>query len=62
MHSIFTNYIAMDNFCYELVSEWVEYRKQKSLPFTLDDYYEWLDEFEGAMENAYEDYIADERL
>lgn len=62
MSSIFTNHIRMDCFCYDIIDEWIKYRKSKSLPFTEDDYYEWLEEFEGAMERAYEDYIEDERF
>lgn len=62
MSSIFTNNIAMDVFCYDLIEEWIEYRKSKSLPFTEDDYYEWFEYFEGCMQCAYEDCIEDEEF
>jgi hypothetical protein len=62
MSSIFSNYIAMDSFCYEVVGEWVEYRKSKTLPFTIDDFCEMMEEFEAAMEYAFEDYITNERM
>lgn len=61
MSNIFTNNIAMDNFCYELVGEWVEFRKSKSKPFTADEFYEMMENFEAAMEYAYEDYITGDR-
>ena len=62
MSSVFANMIAMDAFCYELVGEWVEYRKSKSLPFTVDDFYEMIEEFNAAMEYAYEDYRVGDRV
>ena len=62
MSNIFTSNAAMDTFCYELVGEWVEYRKRKSLPFTFDEFSEMMEDFEAAMEYAYEDYVSDERF
>ena len=62
MASIFSNNIAMDNFCYELVGEWVEYQKRKGRPFTSDDFDVMMENFMTSMEYAYEDYIADERF
>ena len=62
MGNIFTSNAAMDIFCYELIGEWVEYRKRKGLPFTLDEFAEMMEEFEAAMEYAYEEYIQDERF
>ena len=61
MSSIFSNYIAMDSFCYELVGEWVEHRKRHSQPFTSDEFYNMMEELEAAMEYAYEDYIVGNR-
>ena len=62
MSSIFSSIITMDAFCYELVGEWVEYRKHKGLPFTVDDFYEMMEEFNAAMEYAYEDYRVGDRV
>ena len=62
MSSVFSNIITMDAFCYELVGEWVEYRKSKGLPFTVDDFYEMIEEFNAAMEYAYEDYRVGDRV
>lgn len=62
MSNIFTNYAAMDTFCYELVGEWVEHRKRHSQPFTQDEFYEMMEDLEAAMEYAYEDYIVGDRV
>lgn len=62
MSSIFASNAAMDVFCYELVGEWVEHRKRKSLPFTMDEFSEMMEDFQYAMEYAYEAYIDDERF
>lgn len=60
MSNIFTSNAAMDVFCYELVGSWIEHRKRKSQPFTFDDFTEMIEEFEAAMEYAYEEYLEDE--
>ena len=61
MNNIFTNYIAMDCFCYDIVDGWIEFRKSKNMPYDEDSYLDWLqDEFMCAMECAFQDYLEDE--
>ena len=55
MNDIFTNYIVMDCFCYDIIEAWIEYRKSKDLPYDEDNYFEWLEEFMQAMELAFKD-------
>ena len=60
MQDIFTNWIAMDCFCYDIVEAWMAYREQSGKPYDEDSYLEWLeDDFIGAMECAYKDCAAD---
>lgn len=60
MNDIFTNYIAMDCFCYDIIEAWIKFRKSKNMPYNEDNYLDWLDEFSGAMERAYEELMEDE--
>ena len=60
MNNIFTNYIAMDCFCYDIVEGWIEFRKSNNKPYDEDSYSDWLEEFTCAMENAYQDCVEDE--
>lgn len=57
MNDIFTNYIAMDCFCYDIIEAWIEHRKSKGLPYDEDNYFEWLEEFMQAMELAFKDCV-----
>lgn len=57
MNDIFTNYIAMDCFCYDIIEAWIEHRKSKDLPYDEDSYFEWLEEFMQAMELAFKDCV-----
>lgn len=57
MNDIFTNYIAMDCFCYDIIEAWIEHRKRKGLPYDEDSYIEWLEEFMQAMELAFKDCV-----
>ena len=57
MNDIFTNYIAMDCFCYDIIEAWIEYRKSKGLLYDEDSYFEWLEEFMQAMELAFKDCV-----
>ena len=60
MNDIFTNYLAMDCFCYDIIEAWIKYRKSKNMPYDEDNYLDWLDEFSGTMERAYEEFMEDE--
>lgn len=55
MNDIFTNYIAMDCFCYDIIEAWIAHRKNKGLSYSENDYLDWLDEFMRAMECAFDD-------
>ena len=57
MNDIFTNYVAMDCFCYDIIEAWIEYRKSKGLPHDESSYMTWLEEFMQAMEYAFEDCL-----
>ena len=57
MNDIFTNYIAMDCFCYDIIEAWIEHRKSEGLPYDEDNYFEWLEEFMQAMELAFKDCV-----
>lgn len=59
MSNIFESYIAMDVFCYDIIDGWVEHRKKKSLPFSDDDFCDFLNEFSDALSYAFEDYMED---
>lgn len=60
MNDIFTNYLAMDCFCYDIIEAWIKYRKSKNMPYDEDSYVDWLDDFMRSMEMAYEDCVEDE--
>lgn len=60
MNDIFTNSIAMDCFCYDIVEAWTKYRKSKNMPYDEDNYVDWLDDFMRSMEMAYEEFMEDE--
>lgn len=61
MHDIFSNYIAMDCFCYDIIEAWIELRKSRNMPYDEDSYLDWLEnEFMRAMECAFQDYLEDE--
>lgn len=60
MNDIFTNYLAMDCFCYDIIEAWIEYRKSKNMPYDEDSYVDWLDDFMRSMEMAYEEFVEDE--
>lgn len=60
MNDIFTNYLAMDCFCYDIIEAWIKYRKSKNMPYDEDSYVDWLDDFMRSMEMAYEEFIEDE--
>lgn len=61
MHNIFTNHIAMDCFCYDIIEAWIEFRKSRNMPYDEDSYLDWLEnEFMRAMEFAFQDCLEDE--
>ena len=60
MNDIFTSYIAMDCFCYDIIEGWIRYRKRDGLPYDEDSYMQWLDEFMNAMAFNYSDCVEDE--
>ena len=61
MNNIFTNHIAMDCFCYDIIEAWIEFRKSKNMPHDEDSYLDWLEnEFMRAMEFAFQDCSEDE--
>lgn len=58
---IFTNSIAMDCFCYDIIEAWIKYRKSKNMSYDEESYAEWLEnDFMRSMEFAYEDCVEDE--
>lgn len=60
MNDIFTNWMAMDCFCYDIVEAWMAYRDKIGKSCDEDSYMQWLeDDFIGAMECAYKDCAAD---
>ena len=60
MNDIFTNYLAMDCFCCDIIEAWTKYRKSKNMPYDEDSYVDWLDDFMRSMEMAYEEFVEDE--
>lgn len=61
MNNIFTNYIAMDCFCYDIIEAWIKFRKSRNMPYDEDSYLAWLEnEFMCAMECAFQDCSEDE--
>ena len=60
MNDIFTNNLAMDCFCCDIIEAWVKYRKSKNMPYDEDSYIDWLDDFMRSMEMAYEEFVEDE--
>lgn len=60
MNNIFTNPIAMDVFCYDIIEAWFEFRKSKGYACDEDAYLDWLDDFNAAMESVFQDYMEDE--
>lgn len=60
MNDIFTSWIAMDCFCYDIIETWISYRKKNGKPYDEESYLEWLeDDFMRAMECAYQDAADD---
>lgn len=60
MQDIFTNWLAMDCFCYDIVEAWMAQRVQNGKPYDEESYWEWLEnDFMAAMECAYQDCAAD---
>lgn len=60
MNDIFTNWMAMDCFCYDIVEAWMAHRDKIGKSCDEDSYMQWLeDDFIGAMECAYKDCAAD---
>lgn len=57
MNDIFTNYIAMDCFCCDIIEAWIAHRKSKGLPYDEEHYLDWLEEFCNAMELSYADCV-----
>ena len=57
MNDIFTNFIAMDCFCYDIIEAWIAYRKSKGLPYDEEHYLDWLSDFYSAMECNYADCV-----
>ena len=43
MNNIFTNSLAMDCFCYDIIEAWIEFRKSRNMPYDEESYIEWLD-------------------
>ena len=61
MNNIFTNSLAMDCFCYDIIEAWIEFRKSRNMPYDEESYIEWLDnDFMRSMEFAYADCVEDE--
>lgn len=61
MNIIFTNSLAIDCFCYDIIEAWIEFRKSRNMPYDEESYIEWLDnDFMHSMEMAYEDFIEED--
>ena len=60
MNDIFTNWVAMDCFCYDIIEAWIAYRKSKGLSCSKDDYLDWLEEFMQGMEVNFADCVEEE--
>lgn len=61
MNNIFTNSIAMDCFCYDIIEAWINFRKSRNMPYDEESYQEWLEnDFMRSMEFAYKDCVEDE--
>ena len=60
MNNIFTNYLAMDCFCCDIVESWIEYRKSKNMPYDEDSYIDWLEDFMRSMEMVYEEFVEED--
>ena len=60
MGDIFNSWIAMDCFCYDMAEAWIKDRKNKGKPYDVDNYLDWLEEFMGNMEMAFNECLEDE--
>lgn len=61
MNIIFTNSLAMDCFCYDIIEAWIEFRKSRNMPYDEESYIEWLDnDFMRSMEMAYEEFVEED--
>lgn len=61
MNIIFTNSLAMDCLCYDIIEAWIEFRKSRNMPYDEESYIEWLgNDFMRSMEMAYEEFVEED--
>lgn len=61
MNNIFTDYIAMDCFCCDIIEAWIKFRKSRIMPYDKDSESDWIEnEFMCTMEFAFRDCSGDE--
>ena len=55
MDDIFTNPLAMDCFCMDIIEAWIKFRQSKGYSVTFEDFMGWLDEFACTFEFNFDD-------